>query len=414
MIWLGLRQLVATVLLSIAGLQPVGAVAADAPRYEIELRFRVDSRNQSLSAETLRLIEMRAHASAWMGSRGLNIVMFHDSEDTSSQKMVVRGTTVPRLLERLLTVRTIDGWGRDAMTDAGKSRPRRTKYDEAGPLQMPRWGASDGAQVYLEIDSDERAVQAVDIGREASEDVLMVTLEEPGPDHRMLIAGGMAVSLDETAGRPLAALALPQAAEEEAAILGLMRMAPQALPQSVVVLESQIRNVSSEGMPATVTQRVEAAKSGTPAQLDEAMRDFSPLVRRRAVLTAAERGAKARKVLDRALSDADPMVVAPALQALIASGQRVPEGLLTRMADSRALDLARVAVEALMRGGTSGQASALRMLRDDRLLAASLGAIRAARFTRAAPLVEALSARTRVSQAVRAEASETLAALAKK
>src|SRR5207253_2192926 len=124
------------------------------------------------------------------------------------------------------------------------------------PLELARWGAAEMTPVYLEVDSDLRAVKAASIASREGEDVLALSLEEPGPDHRMLVVGGMSTLGEETGGRAVAYLPLPQAPEEEAAILGLVRLAPQTLPQAVIMQEVQIRPCPPEGAPPTITRTI--------------------------------------------------------------------------------------------------------------------------------------------------------------
>lgn len=410
MFWLGVRQLVATVMLSLAGLQPVEAQSTDAPRYEVEMAIRVDTKNQGLSATTLRLLQMRVHATAALGSRGLGIVMLPDLDDPVAHKIIVRGTTVPRLLERLITARTICGWSRDAMEDSGRRKARHTTYDEMGPMTFARWGASDMAQAYLEEDSDERAVLGVSLGRDGADDLLLLSLEEPGPDHRELVVAGMVVPEEDIQARPLVGLALPQSPEEQAAIVGLIRLAPQTLPQAIVVNDVQIRPLDADGTPPTITRRMAAARTASPEQLLGLLADRSPLVRRRAVLAAIDRGAKARKVLERGAHDGDPMVAAPAATALLQARVRLPEQLLWRLAASPSFDAAKPALEALMRSGPDGHQAALKAFRDERRLAAALPEIQRARFRPARVAVDRLASRA-ASAGVRAQAAETAKAL---
>jgi hypothetical protein len=170
-IWFGLRQVVAVVLMSLAGLeQPQNVAAADTPRYEVEVKLKVDTKNQALSATSLRLVEQRVRATARLGSGGVTILMLPDADDPEAQRLVVRGTTVPRLVERLVGTSGMIGWARalDASETAaieaarvkgGTAKTKKTKYEETHGFPVPRWGASDPAFVRLEAGSDERAIQ---------------------------------------------------------------------------------------------------------------------------------------------------------------------------------------------------------------------------------------------------------------
>jgi hypothetical protein len=242
--------------------------------------------------------------------------------------------------------------------------------------------------------------------------VLWLSLESPGPDHRALLVAGMVVPADDVAGRPHVALPLPQSPEEQAALLGLIRHAPVMLPHPVQVLDTQIRTMPAGEGGTTITQRIEAMRSAGLDKLEGTyLKDPSPFVRRRAVLAAAGKGAKARRMLERALLDPDPMVVAPALQALLALKARPSLEELARLAADPSYDVARPALLALMGAGDGGEATAIKALKRHRLLEAALPEIRAARFRELAPVVEKLALRGRES-AVRVEAAVTYAALA--
>jgi hypothetical protein len=425
--------------------RPARTPAADATRFELELAVEVDTRNQSLEASALRTLQQRIRATGHLGTRIL-WMMIHP-EPPSGHRIVVRGTTVPRLVERLLPVASVCGWARavsippaspDAQpgwppadrepgsiagsrpgTPAPAARRGRARrgakpvIEEHGPFLVDPWGGGAMQWMYLEAGSEERAASSCHLhpppppgfANGDAEEQVCTTVEPPGDEHRDLVLAGMLVPARTLAGSRRALLPVPQSSEEQAALLGLVLLSPQSLPCPVRITSSRITPMAGGSHPPTLTRRLAGAGD---------IADASPLVRARAVRSAiARKDAAARALLRRALADPDPGVCLLALQGLRARRAAPATADLERLARSPCPELASEAVATLVRGGAAdGRVAAMRLLTRDHVLASALAAVRTTRFTEAVPLLERLVVRAQAPEAVRLEALDVFLALA--
>jgi hypothetical protein len=406
----------------VAVVMGLSAAAAQAvTRYEADWTIKLDHTAQGLEAQTMRILQQRVAAATAYGTQIESQVLLPAGDD--SFRLVVRGTTIPRLLEKLLTTPTVAGWARVAEAVPLPKRRGGSPYDEKGPYHLEPWTGGQALDLMVASGTDARSViSAVLVERTVGggqkghiQDFLALSLL-PGPrEFPELVVAGQVVPAADLAGRRHLLLPISADPEERAAVLGVVQIARQPLPCPIIVLSSQIRPIEVKGLPPTVTERLQALAKGphTKARLEEWMKDLSPLVRRRALQLCRSQKTSPVGAIVHSLDDHEPGVNASAMEALLGMGLKPSLATLRRLLQSPCLDLAREVIRGLIALGTPlSLAEAVRALRDEDLLESCLWVIQETKFRRSLPSLERLIRRPGGSTPVRDSALRVYVQLA--
>jgi hypothetical protein len=140
----------------VAGLALATAARA-ATRYEADWTIKLDHTAQGLEAQTMRILQQRVAAATSYGTAIESQVLLPAGDDTF--RLVVRGTTIPRLLEKLLTAPPVAGWARVRTEDpAERPKKRASPYDEKGPYRLEPWTGGVGLDLMVASGTDARSV----------------------------------------------------------------------------------------------------------------------------------------------------------------------------------------------------------------------------------------------------------------
>ena len=411
--------------------------------YEVECRLQIETRNHSLQAKALRVIEQRARATGVLGTRLFTLLLV--PEGAGQYRLVVRGTTVPGLLQRVLCRTVLCGWarsgGRDAQTEGDEEdessdegsdrRSSRARGSESGPFVLESWGGMGSQTVFVRKGSEDWAVEDSMVRRDlrSRESCLVLALSPAPATHPQLVVAG-AVCPDRSLGEGFASFPLPVDPEEQAAILGLVRLAPASLPCRVQQNEFRSKPIQILDGDRPLSARLGRLIQGSwgPNDLARALADSSPIVRLKAVeilldkglldpretkRTSNRRSPRLRTLLAAASGDPDPGVALAAIKGAVSHGIPLEAARLTPHVFSPFPTLAAAALEASMVAHTRATDSlALVVLKDQTRLISALSLIRSTKFTPASLLLTRLSENTRISGGTRLVALDTVVKLA--